>query len=170
MSAITMANVCGPVSGCTTYNDGVLTGRDVSIELPEITPATADLALMGTYSKPIWALIEDMAATFTRIGVDKGLGQMLRPGVQSMEVRWAQDSIDASGKPKTIGYKAFLTGEVRKIPGISLEVGSAVELPVEFGLTRYRLVADGQEICLIDRLAGKVVIDGKDYANLSAYL
>lgn len=170
MPEIKTTDVCGPVSGCTTYHDGVLTGRDVAVELPEIVPLTADVNLMGTYTMPIWALIEHMVATFTKIGVDKGLGKMLRPGNRTIEVRWAQPCLDASGKSKTIGCKAFLTGEVSKIPSISLEVGSAVELPAEFGLTRYNLFADGKELCLIDRLAGIVRIDGVNYADLSAYL
>ena len=32
-------------------------------------------------------------------------------------------------------------------------------------VTRYALYADGEEICLIDRLAGIVRIMGKDYAQ-----
>lgn len=163
-------NISGPVAGCTVYSESNLVGRDVAVTLPEIVPQTADLALMGTYTKPIWALIDHMEAEFTRIGVDKGLGKMLSPGSKSLEVRWAQDGLDATGKSKTTGCKAFLTGECSKIPGISLEVGSPVELPATFGLTRYQLFADGKEVFLVDRIAGIVRIDGKDYANLSAYL
>ena len=45
-----------------------------------------------------------------------------------------------------------------------------MELPAAFGLTRYNLFADGKEILLIDRIAGKVRINGKEYADLDAYL
>ena len=163
-------NVCGPVSGITTYEDGVLTGRDVNIDLPEIAPATADIKLMGTYTMPVWSQIEHMVATITKIGMDKGLGKSLGPGQKTIECRWAQTCIGTDGKSRTVGCKAFLTGECSKIPGISLEVGSPIELPVEFGLRRYALYVDGVEIHLIDRIAGICRINGKDYADLNAYL
>lgn len=170
MSELKNVNICGAVTGCTTYHDGVLTGRDVNIDLPEIVPATVDLRVMGTYTMPVWSLIEHMVATITKIGMDNGLGRMLSPGVKTMEARWAQSMEETSGKSRTVGCKAFLTGECSKIPGISLEVGSTIELPVEYGLRRYALYVDGKEVFLIDRIAGIVRINGKDHANLDAYL
>lgn len=170
MAELKNTNVCGPVSGITTYEDGVLTGRDVAIDLPEIVPATADIKLMGTYTMSIWSQIEHMVATITKIGVDKGLAKSIGPGQKTIEARWAQSCIDTDGKSRTVGCKAFLTGECSKIPGISLEVGSAIELPVEFGLRRYNLFVDGKEVFLVDRIAGICRINGVDYANLDAYL
>lgn len=170
MPDIKHTNITGAVAGCTVYSGGEIVGRDVAVTLPEVAAQTADLALMGTYTKPLWALIEHMEAEFTKIGVDKGLGKLISPGLKTLEIRWAQSGISTSGKNKTTGCKAFLTGECSKIPGISLEVGSPVELPAAFGLTRYNLFADGKEILLIDRIAGKVRINGKEYADLDAYL
>lgn len=158
-------NICGPVVADTAYCDGQLVARDVSLSLPEVTPMTADLAVMGTLSMPIWQLIENMEATITKIGVDLGLRSLIKPDMKPLEYRWAQTVTDASGITKNVGCKAFLRGIPLKIPGIGVEVGSASEGEVSFSLIRYNLFVDGQEMFLIDRLAGKVRIDGKDYAE-----
>ena len=51
---MSFVNICGPVVADTIYSDGKLVARDVSVTLPEITPMTADLQAMGTFSIPIW--------------------------------------------------------------------------------------------------------------------
>ena len=58
-----------------------------------------------------------------------------------------------------------MNGLTASIPGGSAEVGSAIESDHTLNLMRYRLVIDGKEVVLIDRTAGKVVINGKDYTS-----
>ena len=158
-------NICGPVVADTAYCEGKLVARDVSLSLPEVTPTTADLPVMGTLSMPIWQLIENMEAAITKIGVDLGLRALIKPDMKPLEYRWAQTVTDENGITRNAGCKAFLRGIPLKIPGIGIEVGSASEGEVTFSLTRYNLFVDGQEMFLIDRLAGIVRIDGKDYAG-----
>jgi phage tail tube protein FII len=158
-------NICGPVVADTAYCEGKLVARDVSLSLPEVNPTTADLPVMGTLSMPIWQLIENMEAAITKIGVDLGLRALIKPDMKPLEYRWAQTVTDANGITRNAGCKAFLRGIPLKIPGIGIEVGSASEGEVTFSLTRYNLFVDGQEMFLIDRLAGIVRIDGKDYAG-----
>ena len=38
----------GPIVGTTAYDGGKLVGRDVTINLPAVTPVTADFKAMGT--------------------------------------------------------------------------------------------------------------------------
>ncbi len=158
-------NICGPVVADTVYSDGVLVARDVSITLPEVTPQTADVSAMGTMSLPIWQLLDNMEASITKIGVDNGLGKLLMADIKPIEVRWAQTVTDANGATKNVGCKAFLRGTPNKIPGVGLELASPSENEVTLMVTRYALYADGEEICLIDRLAGIVRIMNKDYAQ-----
>ncbi len=157
--------ICGPVVGDTVYSDGVLVARDVAVTLPEVTPQTADVSAMGTMSLPIYQLLENMESSITKIGVDKGLGKLLMADIKALEVRWVQTVTDANGVTKNVGCKAFLRGIPNKVPGIGLELASASENEVTLMVTRYALYADGEEICLIDRLAGIVRIMGKDYAQ-----
>ena len=158
-------NICGPVVADTTYCDGDLVARDVSISLPEVAAMTADLQAMGTFTLPIWQLLDNMEASVTKIGVDLGLRALIKPDMTPLEFRWVQTVTDANGSTRNVGCKAFIRGIPNKIPGISLEVGSASESEVTITVTRYNLFVDGQEMFLIDRLAGKVRIAGKDYAE-----
>lgn len=163
-------NICGPVVADTVYSSGQLAARDVAITLPEVAPLTADLAAMGTFTMPIWQLIDHMEAAVTKIGVDLGLRSMIKPDMKPLESRWVQTVTDANGNTKNVGCKAFLKGIPANLPEVGLEIGSASEHEVRIALTRYNLFVDGQEMWLIDRLAGIVRIAGKDYANISSLL
>lgn len=161
----------GPVVANTAYCDNKLVARDVSVTLPEITPFTADLQAMGTYTIPIWQLLENMETAITKIGADTGLSALIKPDMKPLEFRWAQTVTGADGNTKTVGCKAFIKGIPNKIPGIGLEVGSPIEGEVTIATSRYGLFVDGKEMFLIDRLSGICRIDGKDYAgDLSSML
>lgn len=155
----------GPVVADTAYVDNKLVAKDVSATLPEVTATTADVQAMGTLSLPVWQLIENMETAITKIGVDLGFASLIKPDMKSIELRWVQTVTDANGKTKNVGCKAFIKGIPNKIPGVGLEVGSAVECEVTLTTTRYRLVVDGKEICLVDKLSGICKIHGKDYAG-----
>ena len=163
-------NISGPVVANSVYSDNVLVARDVSVTLPAVTPMTADLQAMGTFTMPIWQLIESMELAITKIGIDLGLRSMMTPDMKPLEVRWVQTVTDASGTTKNVGCKAFLRGIPTKLPEVALEVGSASEHEVTISLLRYNLFVDGVEMFLIDRIAGKVKIAGKDYTDIESML
>ncbi|MBO5953356.1 MAG: phage major tail tube protein [Oscillospiraceae bacterium] len=163
-------NICGPVIGTTAYSEGVLVARDTAITLPEVTPLTADLQAMGTFSIPIWQLIENMETAITKIGADMGLRSLIKPDMKPLEFRWAQTVTDANGVTKNVGCKAFIKGIPNKIPGIGVTVGEASENECTIATTRYNLFVDGQEMWLIDRMAGIVRIAGKNYSDLDSLL
>lgn len=163
-------NICGPVIGVTVYSNNKLVARDTAITLPEITPVTADLAAMGTFSLPIWQLLEHMETAITKIGADLGLRELIKPDMKPLEFRWAQTITDANGITKNVGCKAFIKGIPNKIPGIGLTVGEPSESECTIATTRYNLFVDGQEMFLIDRLSGIVRIAGKNYSDLDSLL
>lgn len=160
----------GPILADTVYIDGTLVARDVSITLPEVAPMTADLSVMGTFSLPIWQLVEHMEASITKIGMDKGLSSALTPDMKPLEVRWVQTVTDANGNTKNVGCKCFLRGVPANLPEIGLEIGSPSEHEVRIALTRYNLFIDGQEAWLVDRMAGIIRIAGKEYSNFESLL
>lgn len=163
-------NICGPVVANTAYVENQLVARDVAATLPEVTPVTADVQAMGTWSIPIWQLLEDMQFSITKIGVDLGLRSMIKPKPMALELRWVQTVTDANGATKNVGCKAFLRGIPAAIPGIGVSIGEASENEVTFSVTRYQLMCDGVEVMLIDRLAGKLRIAGEDYSDISNLL
>ena len=163
-------NISGPVVGTTVYSGNVLVARDTAITLPEVTPVSAELQAMGTFSLPIWSLFENMEAAITKIGIDEGLTSLITPDMKPLEFRWVQTKTDASGATRNVGCKAFIKGIPSKIPSFGLEVGSASEGEVTITVTRYQLVVDGIESFLIDRLASIVRINGKDYSHIDSML
>ncbi len=163
-------NICGPIVADTVYADGALVARDTGFTLPAVTPMTADLNAMGTMTFPIWSLLEDMEASITKIGVDLGLRNLVTPDMKPLEIRFVQTVTDANGTTKNVGCKAFLKGMPKSLPEIGGEVGSPIEGSVAIGLTHYRLFVDGAEMWNIDRLAGIVNINGKNYADMDSML
>lgn len=155
--------VTGAVVGTTAYFDGKLVARDAAINLPEVSPMTATLPIMGEMEFPIWQLIQNMQATVSKVGIDLLAKTMIGPDLKPIEFRWVQMVKRLDGTVAEVGCKAFMNGFTANIPGYGVEVGSPSENDHPFNLMRYRLVIDGQETVLIDRTAGKVVINGKDY-------
>ena len=155
--------VTGAVTGTTAYFKGKLVARDAAITLPEVLPKTVTLSMMGDMEVPIWQLIQNMQATITKVGIDVLSQTMIGPDLTPIEFRWVQMVQKLDGTMEEVGCKAFMNGLTTKIPGFGVEVGSASENDHTINLMRYRLVIGGSETVLVDRTAGKVVINGKDY-------
>ena len=163
--------ISGPVIANRHYVENVLSAENVGISLPEVVPMTADLSAMGTLTMPIWQLLENMEAVITRIGLDKGLRKALTPEMKNHEIRWAQPLTDINGNIKNVGCKAFLKAIPVNLPGLEQEVGSPIENETRLTVVRYNLFVDGEEMWLIDRLAGICRINGKDYmSNINSML
>ncbi len=159
-------NKRGPIEANTVYANGSLVATDTTVTLPEVTFMTADVKAMGEMSIPLNNAIEDMEMTITKIGVDKNMTKLTSPGKKSVEVRWVQDVIKSDGTTKNEGCKAFLNvAPVTLHPGASIELGSASENDLTFKVFRYRLVVDGEEILLVDRLAHIIKVNGVDYSR-----
>ena len=163
--ATTFVPISGAVVATTVYVNNVLVARDAAITLPDVTPMTATLPLMGEMEFPLWPLIGNMQATVTKVGIDLLSQTMIAPDLTPIEFRWVQQVMKMDGTTATVGCKAFMNGLTATLPGGSSEAGSPSENDHTFNLMRYRLVIDGQEVVLIDRTAGKVVINGRDYTS-----
>ncbi len=153
----------GPVLADTLYCNGALAARDVTIALPEVAFVTAEFKAMGTLSLPINSMTENLEASVTKVGIDLGFKSMLALEPVALEARWAVDVRKSDGRSVTEGVKAFLRATPTVIPGISVEAGSPQENEMKFAVTRYQLIVDGEEYFLIDKLAGKLRINGVDY-------
>lgn len=162
--------ICGPFSADTVYDGTTLVARDVAVTLPEVAAVTYEIQAMGAMTMPDWSRVEHMETAITKIGVDKGLASMSKPGKKELEFRGVQSVTDANGNTKNLGVKAFITGHSTKIPGISVSVGDPSENELTYATTRYQLFVDNEEMWCIDRLAGICRIAGVDYANMDAML
>lgn len=163
-------DIPGAVAGATYYSDGELVARNATGTLPEVAMTTVELAAGGTVEMPVPGLVDAMEMTITLGASDDGFGSLSNPTPHEVEVRWAQQMVDARGKSKMVGYKAFMLAYAKTIPGVSIEVGSAGENELTLGVTRYRLVKDGEEILLIDQLNSIFKVLGTDYVDYGQLL
>ena len=163
--------ICGPFVADTVYDDGKLVARDVGVTLPEVAAVTYEIQAMGPMTMPDWSRLEHMETAITKIGVDKGLASMAKPGAKNLEFRGVQTVTDANGNVRNVGVKAFIKGYSNKIPGVGVAVGDPSESELLYATSRYQLFVDGEEMWCIDRLAGICRIAGTDYAgNLNSML
>lgn len=160
-------DIRGAVNGTTAYVNGQLKARNTTISLPEVTHVLATVqTALGEQEVPLFGLVESMETTVKKIGADYGLAGMLAMSPQTYEFRWAQQVTKADGTNNVEGCKAFIRGVPKvAVPQIEVTVGESVEMDVTLATTRYQLFVDGQELCLIDKLAGICRIGGVDYAS-----
>ena len=149
----------------TVYCEGTLVAKDVVVNLPAVTPKTADLRAMGTLTMPMLGQIEAMEASITKIGVDKGLRKLVKFESKTLEFRWVKEVKKADGTTDVVGLKAFLRVTPKTIPGISVDPGNIGENELTYSVSRYQLFVDGEEYWLIDQLNQILRIDGVDYCK-----
>ena len=162
-----VTDITGAVTGTTVYVNGQLKARNTTITLPEVTHVIATVQTsLGEHEVPLYGLIESMETTIQKIGVDYGLVDMIAMSQMTYEFRWKHQVTKADGSNTVEGCKAFIRGVPKiAVPQIELSVGENVELDIPLATSRYQLFANGQEICLIDKLAGICKIGGIDYAS-----
>ena len=156
-------DIKGPVVADTVYSGGVLVAKDVAFTLPAVEFIKATVQAMGNMDVALIGLLEHMELAITKVGLDKGLSRMNRLEKQDFEFRWVQNVVRADGTTGAEGCKAFIRTMPGSFPEIGVEVGSAPEAENTYGVTRMQIYANGEEICLIDRLAQILRIDGVDY-------
>lgn len=158
-------DIYGAIVANTGYVNNVLVAKDIEATLPEVAFVLAEIEAMGTMSIPIKQRIDNMELVITKIGVDKGFTSMVKPETMNVELRFVQNVTDANGNSKEVGCKAFFKCIPTKIPGIAMTVGEGSSNEMAFTVIRYQLFVGGEEMFLIDRLAGIVKIGGVDYTQ-----
>lgn len=154
----------GPILATKVICNRETVAEDVTISLPEGTLQTVDFNALGTLSLSI-PMTDNLEATITGVGLDKGLFKLLGPESHEYEFRMVQNVTKRDGSQNNIGIKAFITGSSPSIIGGDKEVGSISNSNISITATRYRLVIDGEEVMLIDKLKGILRLNGKDYAE-----
>lgn len=153
------------VTGVTVYIDNVLVARDCTVSTPEIAAMTADVQASGTYTVPLWPLLENMELAFTKIGTDLGLSKALKLGVVQPEIRYTQTQVGADGGTRTVLVKEFYRGVQTKIPGSDIEVGNPTENENTINVSRMQRFVDGVETLLVDRFKPQLRSNGVDYID-----
>lgn len=155
----------GAIVADTVYADGKLVAKDVGFTLPSVALQTGDVQAMGTMSVPLVGLLDDMELAITKVGIDLGLSKLSRLEKQNLEFRWVQNVVKSDGSSSVEGCKAFVRCMPKALPGIGVEIGSAAENELTYGVSRLQIYCAGTEYLLVDRLSQKLRVDGKDYMD-----
>ena len=149
-----------------------LVGVNAQITLPAVRNITTEAKLMGTFTVPILGQLENMEMTVHHIGIAKRIGILLTQEALELEARWAQQVMTSDAKQTIASGRAYITGYPQiVVPEIDIQPGQSVDLEIPYTVSKYKLIVDGEEIFNIDRMAKKIVINGKDYyADLSSVL
>ena len=163
-------NLEAAVVGATAYVDNELVARDVNLKLPDLTNMTSDVNASGTFSLPI-CLLDNMEASITVKGFGTAYTAFLGADGKEIEFRWVQSRLNTAGKIENIGYKAFITGIVATHPGGTVNLAETPENEITINCYYYKLLVDGEEAILINRLTGKQQYNGVDrYADINQKL
>lgn len=149
-----------------------LVGKDAQITLPAVRNQTTDAALMGTFTVPILAQLENMEATIHHIGVVSRIASLLGQESIELEMRWIQQVMTSDAAQKAVSGRAYITGYPQTVmPEIDIQPGQSVDLEMVYTVSKYKLVVEGEVLCNIDRVASILEIGGKDYfTDLSSML
>lgn len=159
-------DVRGPINATTVYVNNTLVARNVTITLPEVTHVLGTIkTALGEQDMPLYGLVDSMEATIQKIGCDMGLAKICQLRSNNYEFRWTQQVTRTNGKIEVGGCRAYIRAVPKVVPAIEVNPGDSVELDIPLAVTRYQFFCEGEEIVLVDKLAGICRINGEDYAS-----
>ena len=159
----TAINERGAVLASTVRDSGSVVSKDTNVTLPAISPVESDFNAMGPMTLPTMAQIENMETSISKNGTDANVAKLSEPKMHNIEVRWVQPVLKPNGTMKNEGCKAFIKGTPKGFPSLGIEPGSKTESEILYSTVRMQIFAGNKELCCVDRLAGILRINGKDY-------
>lgn len=156
----------GAVLATSVYSGGSQIGVNVTISLPEVTPATTEVtAAGGTLELPVLNKLDAMEATVTKQGIGAAWLNALKPEPVDLIANIVQQSVSADGTSTPQHIKAYLRAVPKTIPAVEATYGEALEGDITFSVLSYKLTKDGKTYLHIDPVKGIYKVNGKDYAE-----
>ncbi len=158
--------ISGAVIAHKLLADGKEIDDNVSCQLPSIETQTSELkgaGILGSIDMPVTGQIGSMTLSLSTRSINKNGANLAKPGVQNLELRFARDTVTASGETVPQGAKIFLTAVNKKYDPGKVENNSTMDGSIDFEVLRYRQVIDGKETLLIDKQNYIYKVNGIDY-------
>lgn len=168
---IKFVKICGVSVWAADENGAALydtpQASDVSVSVPSIEFGTTDVNILGTLSVPDFSRLENFQLSAT-IPIDNPEAKkLMKLGLQNWVISYAVANLDSStGLEQKTGYRIYARGYVSSIPNAEISTGGEGTADVSMNLVSLKKWALGASVpeFNIDRLAGKVEIDGVNYA------
>lgn len=158
--------ISGAVIAHKFLADGVEIDDNISCQLPSIEVQTGEIkgaGILGSIDLPVTGQIGSMTFSASMRSINKNAANLAKPGVQNLELRFAQDTVTAGGQMVPEGTKIFIAGINKKYDPGKVEANSTMDGSIEFEVLRYRQVISGVETLLIDKQNFIYKINGTDY-------
>ncbi|WP_101549009.1 phage major tail tube protein [Anaerotruncus massiliensis (ex Togo et al. 2019)] len=156
--------ITGAVGAMNILAGGREIGDATSVTLPDIERPTTEIkgaGIMGTFAMPISGQVNAMTASVAVRAANADKRYLVGNNVD-LEIRFAFDCRASDGTLFVAGTKIFLRGHTTKIGSGKAEPGSTRDETYDYSVVRYREVVDGEETLLVDQIAGRFVVGGKD--------
>ncbi|KPU42159.1 phage tail tube protein FII [Oxobacter pfennigii] len=158
--------ISGTVIAHKLLTDGLEIDDNVSVQLPSIETQTGELkgaGIMGTIDMPASGQIGSLVFTVNLRSMNKNSGELMRPGIRNIELRFVRDVMTTDGSMIPEGTKIFITGINKKYDPGKVEINATMDGAADFEVLRYRQVVAGKETLLIDKRNFIFKINGRDY-------
>lgn len=134
--------------------------------LPDIEFDDAEMegaGLLGTVNLPNPFAVGDIEIEIT----GKSYSGMKILFNQDVEVRlnWAEDAVQTGGTTEYIGTTVIAKGRPKSLPGSDIKKGEGKEIKATLGCYYYKLMENGTTMFEINKLTGKLVINGTDISS-----
>lgn len=139
---------------------------NVSCQLPSIENGTTEVkgaGILGALEMPSSAQLNAMVFTASMRSVNKSNISCAAPGVHNIELRFVKDVKTDTGTMIPQGTKIFITGIFKKYDPGKVEENGTMDGSIEYEVLRYRIVINGEEVLLIDKVNFIYIVNGVDY-------
>ncbi|WP_392559353.1 phage major tail tube protein [Orbus mooreae] len=148
------------------YKDGYRKAGVAQVDLPSLNAITAELkgaGIAGALDLPIKGLFQAFGVTLNFRTITSDYASLLTPEAQHIEL-WSavQDPDSATGALNAKQHKFILRCVPKNQTVGKLSVGEAQDRTLEFELTYYREIYDGNDVIEIDKLNNIYRIAGVD--------
>lgn len=158
--------ISGSVVAHRFFDNNTEVEDNVSCQLPSIengTTAVKGAGILGALEMPSSAQLNAMVFSASMRSINKTNISCAAPGVHNIEVRFVKDVKTDNGTMIPQGTKIFITGIFKKYDPGKVEENGTMDGSIEYEVLRYRIVINGEEVLLIDKVNFIYIVNGVDY-------
>lgn len=169
-----MSNTAGSVIAHKFFDNSEEVADNVSCQLPSLEFGTGEVkgaGILGTLDMPSSGQLNALTFSATMRSISKSSLSVASPGVHDIELRFSKDQFSSIGSSIPVSTKIFVRGVFKKFDPGKVEDSSTMDGTIEYEVLRYRIVIDGEEVLLVDKVNYIYKVNGIDYmANVKAAL
>ena len=166
--------ISGSIIAHKFFDNGVDIDDNVSCQLPTIENGSTEVkgaGILGALDLPSSAQLNSMIFSAVQRSINKGSISIASPGKHNIELRFVKDAMTGDGQSVPQGTKIFVTGIFKKFDPGKVETNATMDGSIDYEVLRYRIVIDGEEVLLIDKINYIYKVNGIDYmSNVKAAL